>query len=190
MLATRNSQHKNSSDTKSRVVFLGKMGSTPEPHPWRNSNAQKVLQALLVSGEIPCTKTNKARMEEIWNTHCLHRQEFAGFQFTKFPARLRAMQQRHTTQVGHAEAENAILLLHNQHFPTPTLNHRGEPQWHGSNAERLLKADIAAKTNESMTPKQMHCTRIEYQIYPLEVFRKHIHQEVRLQKLRKQYINP
>ena len=125
-------------------------------------------------------------MEDIWNTHCLPRQEFVGFQFAKFPARLRAMQKRHVSQGGHAEAEHAVLLLHKPHCPTPMINHRGEPQWHGSNAERLLKADIAAKVNEAMTPKQMHCSREEYKIYPLEVFRKHIHQEVRLQKLRKQ----
>lgn len=98
------------------VLFLIQMESTSEPHPWRDSNAQKVLQALLVSGEIPCTATNKERMLEIWTTHCLPRREFAGFQFAKFPKRLRAMQKRHATQYGHAEAEEAILLLHKNTF--------------------------------------------------------------------------
>ena len=163
------------------------MESTPETHPWRNSKAQKILQELLISGDIPCTTTNKAKMVEIWNTYCLPRQEFAGFRFTKFPARLRAMQKRHATQGGQADSEYAALLHHKQHFPTPIRNHRGEPQWHGSDAERLLKADVSAKMHETMAPQQLHRTRTEYQIYPLEVFRKHIHQEVRLQKLYLQY---
>lgn len=163
------------------------MEPTPEPHPWRNSEAQKILQELLISGEIPCTTTNKVKMEEIWKKYCLPRQEFAGFGFTKFPARLRAMQKRHAMNRGHTNSEYAALLYHKQNFPTPTLNHRGEPQWHGSDAERLLKADVSAKVHETMAPQQLHRTRMEYQIYPLEVFRKHIHQEVRLQKLYLQY---
>lgn len=163
------------------------MASTPEPSRWRNSNAQRVLQSLLISGEIRCAATSKAQMEEIWNRHCLPRPEFAGFQFSKFPARLRAMQKRHLEQRGHSEVEYAALLQHRQHFPTPAVNHRGEPQWHGSDAERLLKADVTLKTHEMMAPQQLYRTRIEYQVYPLEVFRKHIHQEVRLQKLLLQY---
>jgi hypothetical protein len=179
--------HKTKSKYISNIVFLGKMGSTPEPHPWRGSMAQQVLQSLIVSGKIQCTTTNKAQMEEIWNVHCRPRQVFAGFQFAKFPARLRAMQKRHLAQRGHAEVEYAALLQHKQHFPTPSKNHQGEPQWHGSDAERLLKADVAAKLNETMAPRYLRLTRMEYQMFKLEVFRKHIHQEVRLQKLQLQY---
>jgi hypothetical protein len=97
------------------------------------------------------------------------------------------MQKRHATQGEQADSEYAALLHHKQHFPTPILNHGGKPQWYGSDAERLLKADVSAKIHETMAPQQLHRTRTEYQIYPLEVFRKHIHQEVRLQKLYLQY---
>ena len=158
-----------------------------ETRVWKNSNAQHVLLSLLVSGEIPCTEISKAQMQEIWNLHCLPRQEFDGFLFAKFPARLEAMQKRHLEHRGHAELEQDVFVLHKQHFPTPTHNHRGEPQWHGSDAERFLKADVAAKTHETMPPQQLQRTRMAYQHYPLEVFRKHIHQEVRLQKLHRQY---
>ena len=47
----------------------------------------------------------------------------------------------------------------------------------------LLKRDVAEKRHETMAPQLLHKTRIEYMDYPLDVLRKHIHQEVRLRKL-------
>jgi hypothetical protein len=159
-----------------------------EARPWRNSEAQKLLQKLLVSGEIPISSTT-SRMApvEIWNNVCLPRQEFAGFLFEKFPQRLRAMRKRLLEKGGRSEQEYVAFLHDKQHFPTPSHNHRGEPRWHGSDAERLLKLDVTAKKHELMAPQQLHGTRKEYQDYALVVFRKHIHQEVRLQKLVFQY---
>ena len=160
-----------------------------EPRPWRNSEAQRVLQELLTSGEVPSSTAKDAMAPlEVWERFCVPRKEFAGFQYAKFPDRLRAMRRRHLAKTGRADEEYAALVHHKQHFPTPTHNHWGEPQWHGSDAERLLKIDIAAKQHEPpSTPKLLYGTRIEYQVYPLDVFRKHIHQEVHLQKLKNQY---
>ena len=169
----------------------GKMGSTLEPHLWRNSKAQQVILGLLKSGHIWSEMTSKTEIEQIWNMYCVPRQEFAGFQFSKFPPRLKAMQKSHAAHIGHAKVETEILRVHKQHFPTPLRDHRGHPQWHGSDAERFLKADIAARTpgETPIAPKLFYLTRAAYQIYPLDVFRKHIHQELRLRKLIYQYCN-
>jgi hypothetical protein len=88
---------------------------------------------------------------------------------------------------GRAAEEAALLAHHKQHFPALTHNHRGDPRWQGSEAERLLKVDVSEKKNKEMHPQVLRGTRNEYQDYSLEVFRKHIHQEVRDQKLKKQY---
>lgn len=173
----------NANDHNSR-----KMESIPkEPHPWRNSKAQRLLQDLMMSGELRCDEGARLAPLEVWNTYCRPRQEFSGFLYSKFPARLRAMQKRHVTNGGRAAEEAALLAHHKQHFPVSTHNHRGEPRWNGSDAERLLKLDVSAKEHELMCPQLLHGTRVEYQAYPLEVFRKHIHQEVRSQKLKQQY---
>ena len=158
-----------------------------EARPWRNSEAQKLLRQLLVSGEIPSSAKSSVGPSEIWNTFCLPRQEFAGFLVEKFPQRLRALQKQHVEKGGRAKDEHAALLHDKLYFPAPSHNNRGEPRWHGSEAERLLKVDVAAKKHESMAPQQLHETRKEYQDYALVVFRKHIHQEVRLRKLIIQY---
>jgi hypothetical protein len=160
--------------------------SATEPHPWRGSEAQKVLHLLLVSGDLPAEQDAMTPLA-IWNTFCLPRREFSGFLYKKFPPRLRAMQKQHRTKVGRADDELNALVNDRLHFPVPSHNHRGEPRWNGSEAERLLKVDVAAKNHERMTPMQLHGTRTEYGDYPLEVFRKHIHQEVRRLKLNFQY---
>ncbi|KAI2500862.1 hypothetical protein MHU86_13582 [Fragilaria crotonensis] len=159
--------------------------SAPEP-PWRNSDAQKELRSLLLSGEVPSLQGIMSP-SDIWNTFCAPRPAFSGFLFNKFPPRLRAMQKQHLVKSGRAANEHAALAHDRIHFPRPSHNHRGEPQWHGSDAERLLKFDVAAKNHETMTPQQLYGTRTHYQVYPLEVFRKHIHQEVRLLKMKSQY---
>jgi hypothetical protein len=159
--------------------------SAAEP-PWRNSDAQKELRSLLMSGVVPSLQGTMSPAD-IWKTFCAPRPAFSGFLYKKFPPRLRAMQKQHLMKGGRAADEHAALIHDRINFPRPSHNHRGEPQWHGSDAERLLKFDVAAKNHEIMTPRQLYGTRISYQEYPLEVFRKHIHQEVRLLKLRSQY---
>ena len=64
------------------------------------------------------------------------------------------------------------------------LNHRGEPQWDGSDAQMFLKEDITAgKHLLYKTPSEFCATRDEYKALPKKVFRGHIHQEKRLRKL-------
>ena len=56
---------------------------------------------------------------------------------------------------------------------------RSYPHWDGSEAQRLLKLDVDDGTHERLLPRELHQARVEYQAYPLDVFRKHIHQETR-----------
>ena len=156
----------------------------PEPHRWRDSDAQKLLRQLLATGMIP---ESGMKPKDIWDNICSSRPEFAGFHFKKFPSRLRSARQQAFKKGQRAVNENAAFEHDRLLFPPPTHNQRGEPRWHGSQAESLLKHDVAEKRHETMAPQLLHKTRIEYMDYPLDVFRKHIHQEVRLRKLIFQY---
>ena len=50
--------------------------------------------------------------------------------------------------------------------------------WHRSAAAKLLKKDVDEGRNKIMTPLQLWLDRNEYKEFELEVFRKHIYQEV------------
>jgi hypothetical protein len=160
------------------------MESPRQEATWRNSKALECLQRLVASGEIDAILTPK----QVWDRFCVPQPEFSGFHYNKnFPSRLRAIQQKHVEKCRRAEASSAALAHDRLLFPAPAHNHRGEPRWQGSEAERLLKLDVAEKKHQTMKPRQLYEARVEYHSYPLEVFRKHIHQEVRLGKLLDQY---
>jgi hypothetical protein len=50
--------------------------------------------------------------------------------------------------------------------------------WHKSEAKKLLKQDIDDGKHLHMKPSELRGTRKEYEDFGLEVFRKHIHQDV------------
>jgi hypothetical protein len=160
-----------------------------ETQIWRNSTAQSILRGYLQSGEIPLDGSMKPK--EVWDVFCVPHPEFVGFVYkNKFANRLRYMRKQLVDKDGLADDDNAALVHDRLLFPAPTHNHRGEPRWPGSEAERFLKLDIDACKHEMMAPLQLHGTRAEYyENYPLAVFRKHIHQEVRLRKFILQYYN-
>jgi len=56
--------------------------------------------------------------------------------------------------------------------------------WHRSAAYQLLKKDVDDELYKILTPKQMWLKRPEYQAFALDVFRKHIYQEVDSRKKR------
>jgi hypothetical protein len=153
---------------------------------WRNSKAQQCLRQLVASGEIDMILTPK----QVWDRFCIPRPEFSGFHYNNkiFPSRLRAIQKQHVEKSRRAEDSSAALAHDRLLLPAPAHNHRGEPRWQGSEAERFLKLDVAENRHQLMKPRQLYDSRVVYHSnYPLEVFRKHIHQEIRLRKLLDQY---
>jgi hypothetical protein len=59
------------------------------------------------------------------------------------------------------------------------------PKFKGSDAEAILKNDLDQGLHESMQPREMHKLHSgAYAPWPLEVFRNHIHQELRDRKQR------
>jgi hypothetical protein len=82
-----------------------------------------------------------------------------------------------------ADNDHEAFLAFNKNHPRPTHNYRGEPQWDGSDAQRLLKEDVVAGVHLNYsTPSELRLSRPEYQVYGVDVFRAHLHQEKRLRK--------
>jgi hypothetical protein len=76
----------------------------------------------------------------------------------------------------------AALKCDHKIYPKKPANHRSEPRWEGLNAKQYLKHDVDRGKHEIMKLKALYNTQIEYQDYPLVVFQKHIHQEVKQHK--------
>jgi hypothetical protein len=86
----------------------------------------------------------------------------------------------HVSASKHCASSDSAALTHGQRiYPKKTHNHRGEPRWEVSEAERLLTLDIDKGKNKSLKPIDLHHSRNEYKMYPLTVFRNHIDQEER-----------
>src|SRR5687767_8941934 len=89
---------------------------------------------------------------------------------------LQALQKSLKGQETHANSDQASHI-HNQNLFPEENNGRLYPQWTGSVAEELLKKDVDNAKHKSMLLRQLWSSNIEYQAFPLKVFRKHIHQE-------------
>ncbi len=63
------------------------------------------------------------------------------------------------------------------------------PEWEGSEAQSWLKKDMKAGKHDTLQPMELWETRDAYQLFPLEVFRDHIYQEIRTGKFLNQLKN-
>ena len=57
-------------------------------------------------------------------------------------------------------------------------NPNNKPRWHGSDAERLLKEDVANGKHLKMKPRFLYDSKPEYKVFSLDEFRPHIYQMV------------
>jgi hypothetical protein len=156
---------------------MRKKNQEKEEPTWQNSEAKKLLEKDLISGTIPLYS---GEMEP--KVVYAQRPEFAGFKYKHFPNRLRALRRQIIEKKDLSMSDSAALPHDRRIHPKATHNHRGEPRWEGSEAERLLKLDIEEDKHKGMEPKDFYLSRTEYQDYPLGVFRKHIDQEERCRK--------
>jgi hypothetical protein len=119
----------------------------------------------------------------------LHRPEFAEFDgYANFPSRLRGARQQIASKNNRASSDSAALAHDRKIYPKAASNHRGEPRWEGSEAERLLRKDMDEGKHNQMRPELLYYTRKDYhENYPLKVFREHIYQEERRRKFLAQY---
>lgn len=142
---------------------------------WEYSWAKEILRMALVDGDISPQHT----YDEM---HAWH-PEIQETDRRLLPNRVRSLQKQIKDDTGKAEAD-ALAYAHDRSlFPIPTHNHRGEPRWQGSEAERLLKEDIKNGIHLTMSPMEFYDSREVYSTdYSEDVIRHHIYQEIKLIK--------
>jgi hypothetical protein len=145
--------------------------------PWADSDAKRVLEERLESGEIPLDSDLMAPRDVYYQDP-----SFSDYPYKQFRDRLRDLRKK-VKSLEYLTNFDAAALSHDRKIhPKKQKNSKGEHRWEGSEAERLLKRDIDNKKHEDLAPRDLRKTQKAYQDYPLEVFRKHIHQEVARRK--------
>jgi len=137
--------------------------------PWRGSHARHLLQTDIVGGIV----TKDDDPQDVYAS----RPEYAPFK-ENFAKYLKSLLEIVAREKKYADMASKALENDRRIHP-PSNDPRGYPVFQGSEAEKRLKEDIDNGLHEQYKPIQLHQLREEYQAWPLDVFRNHIHQELR-----------
>jgi hypothetical protein len=143
--------------------------------PWAKSKAKQLLADDIVRG----TVTPVMRPIDIYEMH----QEYKNYKIDNFRTNLRNLRKSIKKDKCCADSDRDALAHDLQvRHPHVDILLRSTPFWMGSEAQKLLKKDVDAGRHEKMKPWDLWISKVAYQAFPLEVFRKHIYQEVRCRK--------
>jgi hypothetical protein len=156
-----NSHTKQPGQTKSTTTTTT---TTTMATPWEV--AKEILQQDVCARMLPRT-LGPAEVHEM-------RREYEAVEYEKFRTNLNKLRKKLELQQSSAASDDAAL----QHYymglnpvkmnPTGGMNY---PRWDLSDAQRLLKEDIAFERHKAMKPQELRMTRLEYQRFPKDVFR-------------------
>ena len=106
-------------------------------------------------------------------------------------SRLQGMRKIVTEGKARAADDAKALTKDRSIRPRPPLNHRGEVQWVTSEAKYYLEIDVENNQHVTMDPEPFYKSRPVYErdCPRPDVFRGHVHQEVKTQKWRKQWVD-
>jgi hypothetical protein len=152
---------------------------------WKDSKARRTLYKELTDGNIPRdAKDSNGRfmvplLKDIYSMH----EEYKLYDPKKFSSRLSTLRtQYHECMMRDAMDVEAFDNYRQNHQPS-LFSHHGYPEWQGSEAQRLLKIDLEAKKQDTMSKMDLWDSRPEFHAhFPLKVFRDKINQEIRTAK--------
>jgi len=147
---------------------------------WAKSAAKQFLKKCFREKVIsPDYKDAK----KVWKDHCENHRAFARMSCDDaFVRRLGTVREDYIKKLARMMSDLKAHDIAKKNHPTPEFNIRGEPQWHGSAAQRRLKAMVAEGKHEGKEPKSLYLDAADFQVYSLQTFRDHIYQEERLLK--------
>jgi len=148
-----------------------------EKGDWSKSEAKQILLGMLRDGSIPLT-SEEMGPQVAYMTDA----EFAKWPYTQFRDRLNDYRKSIRGKKVRASFDEEALLHDRSLFPKQSTTSSGKPRWEGSEAERLLKLDVEEGKHNNRRPEGLYFTKLEYTEFDLEVFRRHIYQEVETRK--------
>jgi hypothetical protein len=149
--------------------------------PWQDHPVREFLFQKLRSDEIP-VDSKMMKPFDVWNKYC-DEDIFEGMVYDgTFTRRLNDLRKAVKEGQSRADMDAALFEIAKANHPVPALNHRGEPQWNGSDAQRLLSVDMDNRKHYDLPQKELWESRPEYLLFHLTTFRDHIHQEHKTRK--------
>ena len=111
------------------------------------------------------------------------RDEYREVEYEKFRKNLNSLRKAYKKNYHDKAIVDSAAVAHDRlvHPRLPIITNQSGfsySHWDGLESKNLLKLDIRDGKQDIMVPQKLRETREEYQGFPLEVFRKHIHQEV------------
>ena len=154
------------------AIASGKTAAS-KPTKWGKSKAKDLLRHDIITGVV------KPEMDGA--TVFLMRPEYQLYKEDNFKSNFKNLREvidkqykRMQQDVQFYAHDRGLLLELRKKEPLPGADN----QWHQSEARRLLKIDIDNGEHTRKKPSVLYKSREEYQEFPPDVFRKHIHQEV------------
>lgn len=99
--------------------------------------------------------------------------------FKQYVDNMRALTDKRKLEL---KADKEIYECHRGRNPRNEFTSRGQPFWDTHKANDLLAKDVRSGKAKNITPLMLYSSRPEYQEFDLDVFRKHIYQEIRKQE--------
>lgn len=137
---------------------------------WINSQAKILLRHDIVHGVVDAQMASR----DVYQM----RDEYSEFKYENFRTNLKSLRETVAKNIAQMQMDSlffghdkSIMMNERRNAPKRLL-------WIESLAPSLLKQDIDEGLHNHLTPAELYASRVEYQTFPLQVFRNHIYQEV------------
>jgi len=157
--------------------FAPEIINVNEVVPWYTSvsNVSPAYSLLfgLYMDQLKCRIINAMTDEEVWQSSP-HFQQYDLEKFITYNKNMKKLTNKRKSLIQEEEESFRRDMLK---LPEKLETSRGLPFWNRHQASDLLHQDVIDGVASRMKPKDLWMSRIEYQDFPLSVFRKHIYQE-------------
>jgi hypothetical protein len=143
------------------------------PRKWIKSSAKKLLAFDIWRGADLQLGGQLKTAEGVF----LMRQEYQRYTFEKFKSYLASLRKSMHAAKAQAVIDDREVHLQLEKFPYAETTYWGYPSWRSHQAKHFLRFDMDEDKHNTHSPYDLWKSRIEYQEFPLHVFRQRIHQE-------------
>ena len=130
----------------------------------------QIAKPLLERDYLDGTVTDSMKRMQVWKS----RPEYEACNINSFGTNFLLIKKKAKEMKRRAVIDAAALCYDRFLYPITSEN-----RWDGSAAQRFLKQDIELGFYEYFTPMDLWLSREEYQEYDINIFRPHVHQEIR-----------
>jgi len=154
--------------------------NAPKVLEWGKSAAKQYLKKCFREKAIAA---DYKAPQQVWKDHCENHAAFARMKYDEaFTRRLNTVRNDYIKKRDRMRNDLKAYIKAKKNHPTPELNARGEPQWNGSIAQKMLKEIVQNGEHKGVDPSVIWAGKAEFKVYSKQTFRDHIYQEERLLK--------